>query len=692
MGNWRVTTVSTQADREALYAFRYEHYVERLAKDVSGTDHERRWLREPHDDLARHFLARDEQGETVGVLSGWPLNLPGMLKRYRQPLALDQFLEHFAPSQIVLSGRLAIAPAYQRTALFRDLLFASLEDHIRSGTAVGLIYCAPGLLHLYEKLGLRRYTNNFHTEGGSYRIPLFVFLDEDYLKRLRSPLRRVYRGIDTASVMDHRVGTRVLHRALSSFVGVGRITESSENIWSRIGQGGGLLDAPLFKGLTPDDLGAMLARGTVLETAPGDRVIREGELSTEAFVVVEGAFEARLGEDERSVHLYTFGAGDLFGELARLQDAPRSANVYSLVAGQLLVLNEAFLDVLRTTDPDLAKRLERNLSAILASRLAKANVRLLEKGKRERCLHGDLFQGLEDDEVEMIFSLLPRRRFEEGDRILRSGETGDEAFVLLSGRAQAVLGDEASGLAREPVVFEIVAGEAVGEMALLDAAPRSADVLALSAVEALSLSREAFDRLLERRPRIGQVLLRNLSRMLTRRLRQTTHRVHATEAWLQSSGLMVRPGPAETAGLDPVVEGLLDDYENHGRIDEGFKAVEAALFGLLEQRGYSDRERFALALNLLGSIGGWVAFLLVEKQAGRNRAPDFVRHLREAIRVHAKRLDQSDEAVDLLCMEIANAIVGGVATAVHQRPALDGQGPGEGKRVRGDRWDGEGGA
>ena len=73
------------------------------------------------------------------------------------------------------------------------------------------------------------------------------------------------------------------------------------------------------------------------------------------------------------------------------------------------------------------------------------------------------------------FTLLARateeeRSFKAGEAVFKAGETGYEFFVIKSGKAAVRLGNRTLEVLGE--------GEIFGEMALIDAEPRSADVIA----------------------------------------------------------------------------------------------------------------------------------------------------------------------------------------------------------------------
>lgn len=114
-----------------------------------------------------------------------------------------------------------------------------------------------------------------------------------------------------------------------------------------------------------------------------------------------------------------------------------------------------------------------------------------------------LFDGLSKRHLRRIASLARMRRFHSGSSLVRSGDAGQSFYVLLDGSARVV---RPGGRSRR-----IGIGDYFGEMALLDGAPRSADVVADGEVLALTIGRAGFAKLLRTEPAIAQALLRALA-------------------------------------------------------------------------------------------------------------------------------------------------------------------------------------
>ena len=128
-----------------------------------------------------------------------------------------------------------------------------------------------------------------------------------------------------------------------------------------------LRQVPLFARVHPADLRVVAKRCELREVPADTLLIRAGELADEFFVLISGSAERGLpGEPIRK-----FGPGDYFGELAVLDPAPRSLDVYTTSNCLVGVLSRAsFLLVL-----DAVPGVWAQLLASLAHRLREADLR-----------------------------------------------------------------------------------------------------------------------------------------------------------------------------------------------------------------------------------------------------------------------------------------------------------------------------
>lgn len=130
-----------------------------------------------------------------------------------------------------------------------------------------------------------------------------------------------------------------------------------------------------------------------------------------------------------------------------------------------------------------------------------------------------LFHGLGRLAVRLIVLLGTLRTFERGEAIVRKGEAGHEMYLVITGRAD-VLGADG-----QAIIATLARGDVFGEMALLRASPRVADVIAREPVEALVIDEAFLKRLRNRYPRVASRFFINIARILSDRLERANRRL-----------------------------------------------------------------------------------------------------------------------------------------------------------------------
>ena len=124
-----------------------------------------------------------------------------------------------------------------------------------------------------------------------------------------------------------------------------------------------------------------------------------------------------------------------------------------------------------------------------------------------------LFSEVSDEDLETISSLLIERRFPKNKTLVEEGLPGDFMYVIREGRVKVT---KLSGDGREKILEMLETGDFFGEMSLLDSAPRSASVKALTDVRILALARNDFLNVLQRSSGLALAVIQEI----TRRLRQ----------------------------------------------------------------------------------------------------------------------------------------------------------------------------
>ncbi len=130
---------------------------------------------------------------------------------------------------------------------------------------------------------------------------------------------------------------------------------------------------------------------------------------------------------------------------------------------------------------------------------------------RHRLADVPLFASLAASALDGLASESRRRQFAAGQVLWHEGDPGEALLVLEEGQLRVT---RVSGSGVEVVLAVIDAPAALGELALLDGAPRDASVIAQRAVSVRFIPRGAFLALLRREPAVVEGLLHTLAGMV----------------------------------------------------------------------------------------------------------------------------------------------------------------------------------
>ncbi len=129
-----------------------------------------------------------------------------------------------------------------------------------------------------------------------------------------------------------------------------------------------------------------------------------------------------------------------------------------------------------------------------------------------------LFAELEPELIERVASIALTRKLASGESLFFKGDEGDAVYGVMDGRVR-ISTTAPSG--KEVVLSVMEKGDMFGEIALLDAGPRTADATAMAASELLMIKRRDFLPLMHAVPALATHLLV----LVCKRLRDTNERI-----------------------------------------------------------------------------------------------------------------------------------------------------------------------
>lgn len=123
----------------------------------------------------------------------------------------------------------------------------------------------------------------------------------------------------------------------------------------------------LFKGLDPDDVGRIFARGVTMVAQKGQTLFYKGTSGEQMYVVMAGTINLLDGDKL----IATLKTGDTLGEMALISNEPRSATAVAAEDSKLFVLTETTFQKLMTKR--VAIRILLNIIGTLSNRIRESN-------------------------------------------------------------------------------------------------------------------------------------------------------------------------------------------------------------------------------------------------------------------------------------------------------------------------------
>jgi len=238
-------------------------------------------------------------------------------------------------------------------------------------------------------------------------------------------------------------------------------------------------------GLLPDAELVRVATSMRLERyAAGERIIGEGDRGDTAFLIAGGeagvVTRDLIGEE---VTLRVFKSGEVFGEVALVEDAPRTATVRALTDVDVLVLDRATFIALEKDNPAFSQAIRQHVDLLSIDRFLKK---------------ASPFARVPADVIHRVAQQLVSVPVKAGEVVVREGDEADRFYVIRSGTFSV------TEKGRE--VAKLSSGEVFGEIALLTGGLRIATVTAIDPGEVLALSKADFDAVVKQQANFARQL------------------------------------------------------------------------------------------------------------------------------------------------------------------------------------------
>ena len=117
---------------------------------------------------------------------------------------------------------------------------------------------------------------------------------------------------------------------------------------------------PLFSDLQKTEIKAIADGAVIRSYLKNTIIIHEGDMSDSLYIILSGKVRVFVSDDNgREVILAVQGPGEYFGEMALVDEMPRSASVITTAQSKFCILSKALFESCLTNNPAIALKLLR---------------------------------------------------------------------------------------------------------------------------------------------------------------------------------------------------------------------------------------------------------------------------------------------------------------------------------------------
>jgi len=181
--------------------------------------------------------------------------------------------------------------------------------------------------------------------------------------------------------------------------------------------------------------------------------------------------------------------------------------------------------ILSRTPPDAPETQPRGGPGVPARRLRAIKGSAAADRAAEMLTAPTALMQLSPDEARAVVSYMQPHRIAQGTTFIREGDTENTGFMLLLLDGEVTIENIVVSRTQPITVTVLGPGSLIGEMGLLDGAPRSASCTTITDVRCAILNRDALNQLLDDEPRTAAKLILAISTRIAERMRESQEKL-----------------------------------------------------------------------------------------------------------------------------------------------------------------------
>lgn len=231
-----------------------------------------------------------------------------------------------------------------------------------------------------------------------------------------------------------------------------RLNHDAKEKWQPKVIRGHIESLPVFSHFHEQHLDEIIAKSELKALKRGVTVVKQGDLSRELFILLEGSVEITRQQENREEWISDLGSVSIFGEASLVDDSPRAAMIRTKTEAIILKVR---VSTIRQIAQDAAtiRHLEDFRNAILVNQFFASS---------------PVFRSLSAESIDFLCSRGTLEYFNLGQCVFEQGDPGDSIFLILRGSVEVHVHGRFIKALRQGSFF--------GEIALIANIPRTASI------------------------------------------------------------------------------------------------------------------------------------------------------------------------------------------------------------------------
>lgn len=245
---------------------------------------------------------------------------------------------------------------------------------------------------------------------------------------------------------------------------------------------------PLLSVYSDNELNDLIRAAHLETVSAGKLIFDEGEPGNTFYLVYSGRIRIlHRDENGKEINLGVLTAGDHFGETALITDNPRNAAARAVDDSVLIAIDRQSFRTHLLATPDQRAYFDTFIRYTSIHRFLKSCTDLSAVPPREL--------------KELVISFKPEF-FKADEVVFRQGTNPDKFYIIESGKIKVVRWEEDT----EEIINVLREGDFFGEKALFEQTVRYADIVCLTDCHLFTLSKESFEALINKSPKLKGVI------------------------------------------------------------------------------------------------------------------------------------------------------------------------------------------